>query len=385
MKMLKGSANISQYRVSGDLPGRADVFEWAAKALSSWRFESISDTTDEASIGWVTANAIESSSFDEPGDLHFGDYLCFTLRFDQRKIPPAVLKSEKQKAEKAYLREHPGTKLNKAIRETIHEAVQKRLMKRCFPTIATTDALWNLGTGILTLGSQSNSAIERFTDLFGRSFSTLRLNAISPYERADLVAPDNLHDELAKANRATEESYLAFVEANTWIGNGFMMWVFHNTMKGNTQFTASCGRMNGGFTAYLNKMAVLVGEGPEDLQTVIIKGTQDDFTELRTALQSGKTITEATIFLQTGEMAWEVTVKGDTFNMGVKSPRVKKEKSDSADEQIAAESFVIASAGNMEDGIALLDSLLCSFLILRLAPAWEALKSEIKMTIDGTN
>lgn len=52
MKMLKGGASISQYRISGDLPGKEGIFEWAAKALSSWRFESISETTDEASIGW---------------------------------------------------------------------------------------------------------------------------------------------------------------------------------------------------------------------------------------------------------------------------------------------------------------------------------------------
>ena len=127
-----------------------------------------------------------------------------------------------------------------------------------------------------------------------------------------------MQDALEKANKATEQSYLAFVEANAWIGYGFLMWTYFCTATGKTDFTGVCGRVAGkSFTAYMNKKIVLVGEGPEDLQTVMLKGTQDEFTELRTALQGGKVITEATIMLDQGEMGWQLTVKGDTFHLGI--------------------------------------------------------------------
>jgi hypothetical protein len=78
-----------------------------------------------------------------------------------------------------------------------------------------------------------------------------------------------------------------------------------------------------------------------------------------------------------------LTVKGDTFHLGIKSPKIKKEKSTSDKESLEEEAFFIAAAGNLEDGIALLDSFFCAFLSVRLGPSWGSVRQEIKAIIDG--
>jgi hypothetical protein len=100
MKMLKGNTSISQYRVWGDtIPPDSAVFEWAANALGSWRFESISDTADEASVGWVTCASIDSSEFENTADLHFEKYFAFPsdLTRGKSRQQPSNLKQRRLK------------------------------------------------------------------------------------------------------------------------------------------------------------------------------------------------------------------------------------------------------------------------------------------------
>ena len=125
------------------------------------------------------------------------------------------------------------------------------------------------------------------------------------------------------------------------------------------------------FVAYLNDRLVLLCAGENGVQKVTVAGPQDHFSEVRTALSSGKRITEATLYLEKDEHTWKVTLKGELFHFAsLKAPAVKIEKDDSVDEVSEREAVFYERMFVLEQGLQLFDSLYATFLGVRLGPGW---------------
>ena len=99
---------------------------------------------------------------------------------------------------------------------------------------------------------------------------------------------------------------------------------------------------------------------------------QDAFSEVRTALQNGKQITEAILYMEKLEHQWKLTLKGETFHFAsLKSPPVRIEKDDYNDEAAEKEAAFYERMYVLEEGLQLFDSLYRTFLQERLGADWS--------------
>jgi len=91
MGLLSNTINICQFRAVGERPSQ-DPFEWASERLAKNSFQSIDQTTDEVSSGWVHIDDSTENSFAHPRAFLRDHYLAMTLRRDQRRVPSVVFR-----------------------------------------------------------------------------------------------------------------------------------------------------------------------------------------------------------------------------------------------------------------------------------------------------
>lgn len=386
MGILSNTVSICQYQVVGDLPA-GDLFEFASTGLSQQAFRSIDSTLDELSSGWVTLDDHQVSEFSAPSAFWRDHYLTATLRRDQRKIPAALLKAYCRVAEEEFLVEHPGLRrVPKQKREEIKEAVQLRLLAKTLPIPAVYDMVWDTRSQTVSFASLSQKITDAFEEEFKKAFPGLRLVLIHPMARAARLVPEDSTPSLEQANRATSTAVLDQIRSNQWIGQEFMLWLLHRSMTGNGEYRATQPGIvdNGGtFAAYLDDRLVLMNATEEGAQKMTVAGPQGHFDEVRTALQNGKRITEATIHLEHEENSWKLTLKGERFHFAsFRCPPVQLERDSTVDEASEREAVFFERMHLLETGLQLFDSLFAEFLENRLGSGWSAVETEIRAWLE---
>lgn len=184
MRIYSGLASYVCYKVNGDLP--ANLNEAVLAKLKEFSFQEPDHTIPrEKSIGWVSAENMASTFFD---DLHFskGQYLAFSLRIDTRKVPPLAFKAALLKEEVKFQEATGKARLSIKEKEKLKDQVKSSLMKRSLPSPALYDVCWNTATGMLIFFSTSKTANAEFMDFFCASFE-LSLTPMSPFERAKVL------------------------------------------------------------------------------------------------------------------------------------------------------------------------------------------------------
>jgi hypothetical protein len=178
--ILSTSLGLTRYRVVEAIPD--SLWRESPKRLKDNAFRDIDATTDERSWGWCNIdNMLDMEWAESPPEK--GHYLCFSLRLDTRRIPPAVFKKhcmialsgelEQAKAEgKAFI--------SKDRRREIREMVMLRLRARSLPVPAVFDAIWNMQTGRILFASTNAKAKTLFEDHFNLSFG-LTLEPLTPF------------------------------------------------------------------------------------------------------------------------------------------------------------------------------------------------------------
>ncbi len=132
------------------------------------------------------------------------------------------------------------------------------------------------------------------------------------------------------------------------------------------------------FAASLDNRLVLFCESENGIQKITAAGPQDHFSEVRAALSAGKRIMEATIHLEKDELLWKTTLKGEMFHFAsFKSPSVRIEKDNTADEMSERESVFYERMYVLEQGMQLFDSLFAAFLRIRLDDGWADEQNKI--------
>ncbi len=387
MGILSNTVSICQFQVLGELPNE-ELGEWAGRCLAGNAFSPIDQGTEELAFGWVHVDDPKDSGFGTPQVYWRDHYLVFTLRRDQRRVPGALLKAHLEEAEGEFLAAHPGLqRVPKQKREELKEVVRGTLLARTLPAPATYDAVWDTRSGLVTFTSLSPKVVELFENLFKQTFEGLRLVAVHPFGRAEGIVGEALKAELHQANQANTEAVLDLIQDNQWLGWDFLLWLMHQTMNESSQYTV--GRpgpaVDGeSFVAYLNDRLILVGGGETGMQKVTVAGPQDNFSEVRTALRSGKQIHEAILYLEKQEHLWKLTLKGNTFHFAsFKAPPVKLEKDNRTDETSEKEAVFYERMYVLEEGLQLFDSLFGNFLRIRLGPGWTALEGQIRQWLEA--
>ncbi|OQY19057.1 MAG: exonuclease [Desulfobacteraceae bacterium 4572_35.1] len=374
MGLLSNTVSITQFDVVGDLPEQ-DLAAWIGKQLGEHPFLSIENSAEELSIGWVELDDFQSSEFAASSSWWRDDYVTFTMRRDQRRVPAALVKGELQREQNRFLAENPTyNRVPKDKNEELKELVRNRLLVRVLPTPTLYDVVWNLKSGRLTFANISARAIDDLTELFQKSFLGLRLVVVYPVERARKVVPQSLLPALDDLDQAAQGSVLEQIEKNRWLGSEFMQWLMYRTTNAGSGYSVCCAGPAAdkeNFVAYLDNRLLLVGSGNEGGQKVTVVGPQDSFTEVCSALGQGKEIAEATIYFEKLEHQWRVTLKGEMFQFGsFKCPTVRIDKgAEVEDEQ---QSVFYERMYVIEEGLQLFDSLLVAFLKQRLSDNWSA-------------
>ena len=388
MGVYANTVSITQFTVTGELPS-SDQFPWFSEKLAGRGFQSIENSTEESSEGWTQVDRPDDAGFEAPSDFWRDNYLVFSLRRDQRKIPAALLKSHAGREEGAFLAQHPNLRRTpKNKRTEIKELVQLRLMAKCLPVPSTVDVVWDQKGGILTLFSLGSKTVERFEDIFRKTFEGLNLVAIHPFARARMLLEGPLLEGLEKANQANSDSAVALIRDNQWLGWDFLLWLLQRGLNGEGEF-AVCrpGHFSSGerFSAWIDDRIQLQGGGEEGgIQKVSVSGSQDSYLEAISALKGGKKITSATVCMEKDENIWKLTLKGETFGFAsFKCPQVRIERDATVDEMSEREAAFYERMFLLEQGIQLFDSLFTAFLKERLTDDWTGRLATIQKWLDG--
>lgn len=167
MGLLTGSASFTRFAVEGELPEH--FWDFVAERVASHSFQDIDDTMDEYSIGWVSVANMFDADF-AYSSYAAGDYVVLTMRIDERKVSPAVLKKYVMKEEERIKLEKELPKLSRAVRLEIKERVRAELVRKSAPIPATYDICWNLSDNTLLFFSTSRKAMALLEDLFRDTF-----------------------------------------------------------------------------------------------------------------------------------------------------------------------------------------------------------------------
>jgi len=388
MGVYANTVSITQFKVTGELP-RTDQFEWFSKKLADRGFQSIENSTEESSEGWTLVDKPDDASFEVPSDFWRDNFVVFSLRRDQRKIPAAVLKSHTAREEGAFLAQNPNLRRTpKHKREEIKEQAQIRLMTRCLPVPSTVDIVWDQKSEVLTLYSLGTKVIERFEDLFRKTFEGFSPVIVHPFARARTLLKGQLLDSLEAANQAGSDAVVALIRDNQWLGWEFMLWLLQRGVNGEGEFSVCCpGHITTGekFSAWIDDRIQFQGGGEEGgIQKVTVSGSQDSYLEAISALKGGKRITSATICMEKDENPWKLTLKGDTFGFAsFKCPQVRVEKDSTVDQMSEREAVFYERMFLMDQGLQLFDSLFTAFLTERLTDGWNGRLQAIQAWLDG--
>jgi hypothetical protein len=386
MGVYSNTVSFSQYRISGELPQQQELFDWLSSALQDRMFQSIEESAEEQTEGWTCTDATDDPAFASPTEFWRDRYLFFSYRRDQRRIPSALLKSHIGRAVGDYLAKRPELKrAPKREREEIADRIKLALLTRTLPAPSTIDLSWQLDTGILTLFSSSAKAMERFEELFGKSFENLRTQLIYPYSRALSLLDDAGKEKLAAANLTQSNAALDEIQSNRWLGEEFLLWLLQSGLEGGGFRVCTEGHLDNGtpFSAWIDDRIQLQGGGEAGPQKVAVSGSQDKYLEARSALKTGKAISSAAIHLEKEELQWRFTLNAELFTFSsFKSPPVKVER-EGVEDLSERESAFYERMYLLEAGLQMFDSLLALFLQQRLSDNWKNRQQEIATWLEG--
>ena len=194
MGFLSGSASFVRFGVEGELPENA--WDYIAERVAAFSFQDIDDTYDEFSIGWVSVLNMFDSDF-QYGSYAAGDYVTLTLRIDERKVSPAILKKFCMKEEERIKKEKEIPKISRAQKAEIKERMRTELLRKSVPVPAVYDLCWNLSESSLLFFSTNKKAQAQLEDYFKDTFGLLLMQQV-PYLTGERMLEDNLAEKLPR-------------------------------------------------------------------------------------------------------------------------------------------------------------------------------------------
>ncbi|MDA8165109.1 MAG: recombination-associated protein RdgC [Desulfobacteraceae bacterium] len=194
--MLSNTASLVRYAVEGELP--ADFWEFAADRIRHHSFRDIDDTFEERSVGWVSVMNMFDTQF-AYASYAAGDYIMLSLRVDERKVAPALLKKFCMKEEERLKKEKELPRLSKRHRMEIKENIYLMLLKKALPGTAVYDLAWNLAEGTVLFFSTNKKAQETLEEFFKETFNLHLIQQI-PYLTAGHLLDAKEQEALAQLN-----------------------------------------------------------------------------------------------------------------------------------------------------------------------------------------
>lgn len=196
MGIVSGNSTFVVFDVLGDLP--ENTMDYIADRIVSFSFRDIDDNYDENSIGWVSVLNMFDSDFKYASYIN-GDFVTLTLRMDERKVSPAVIKKFVQKEEERIKIEKEIPKISRGMRTEIKTRVTDELTKKAFPVPSVFDVYWSLSESYVVLFTTNNKMIDLLEDYFKECFGLLLRRKI-PYTIAETILDEEQILKLSQLN-----------------------------------------------------------------------------------------------------------------------------------------------------------------------------------------
>lgn len=171
MPLLKRKISITKMEIPGHMDVQGSIVnDLFFERIQTYIFQPIDNTYDQYSIGFVPVLDHLSSISKNGKNITFGDLLVFSIRYDERKLPGALVKSEIEKANRQYIQVNQIPKISRSKKLEIKESVKANLLRNIPPTPYIVDAILDANNGFIYLCSNRRKDIELFADLFKQAF-----------------------------------------------------------------------------------------------------------------------------------------------------------------------------------------------------------------------
>jgi len=187
MGLLSGSASFTRFTVEGEVP--ENFWDFVAQRVTEHSFQDIDDTIDEHSIGWVSVVDMFDSEF-AFSSYAAGDYVVLSMRVDERKCSPAVLRKFTAKEESRLKQEQGVRRLSRNVRLEIKERIRAEMVRKSPPIPAVYDLCWNLSNNTLLFFTNSRKALALLEDLFRETFELSLIMQIPWNNALQLTDPE---------------------------------------------------------------------------------------------------------------------------------------------------------------------------------------------------
>jgi recombination associated protein RdgC len=201
----KGTPATRRFAVEAVPAGREERFVRGVRAHAFMAIDPVS--AEDTSFGWVAPLDDDDVDLTTRKIWHAGangTELRLGIRTDTLKPPADEVK--RQVAQRtAQIEADEGRKLSRRERKGLKEEVTRQLRQRAFPRRNVVQVVWRTEEGRLYLSSPSKKGVERFLDLFAKSFG-LKIEE----EGAARWAHEAVPAETLKSLEPTRELWMGF-------------------------------------------------------------------------------------------------------------------------------------------------------------------------------
>jgi DNA recombination-dependent growth factor C len=370
MAITSASATFTRFHVPD--PVTEDFWSYLLDGLRAGCFRELEDD-QEQSAGFASWDDFFDASFAHASHRK-GDYVAFTLRLDQRRVPAVVLRYRVRQALQEYRREHEGRWPSRHEKEQLREAIHMGLLKRSLPRPSACEAIWNPEKRWLLVGTTSRKILEAFLEHFEKHFRLFPVPLYHVNWALHLLALDGRQKDLLtglvspKSTQALQDGRFLGYEFLTWL------WFFIEQLQGVLTLPNAHP-----VTVSLGEKLVL--SHPDDGRERVVCTTQAlALHEARTALQQGKRLQEAQLILTVGDNEYQLTLDATLWSIkGLKTPgQLPDFDVEDPDGRFLEKMFFL------EEVFAALNALYDHFLARRLSSGWESdTLPAVKQWIDG--
>jgi DNA recombination-dependent growth factor C len=192
MGFLKGGAIMSRYRLLEE-PQEGLTEQFIEERLKKNAFVDIETTPEEISLGWVEILDHLSCDF-QSHTFSFGSIYGFSLRLDERRLPPKILNRYYHILE-ADFQTQTGRKPNSAKRREMKDSLRQDLLRRCLLNTTLFEVLWLSESSEIWLGAAGEKSRSIFEDFWLKTFG-LNLRLLVPITIGLEILPEKLQKTL---------------------------------------------------------------------------------------------------------------------------------------------------------------------------------------------
>lgn len=297
MGFESGSISFRMLYMPGGLPSDF-VTRFAASSLPPI------DTLGHDEIsGWVTSRHLLDSRITEESVVIAG-YPRVTLCRAERKIPEALMRAECRMLELAELAATERSSVPRERKTEIKKEVIERLLPQMPPTLTGIPIVYDSDRQLVYAGATSDKQQDALVIALRE---TLGVSAVPLTPEALALKDWELNARDLKPTSFSEQ--LEDQLAGDSLGQDFLTWLwFHSEVRGGMTSTD-----RGHFAAAVDGPLTFVLEGDGAHVMQLRKGSPLVSAEAKTALESGKKLSQAKILMARSDDAWQFTLGAGDF------------------------------------------------------------------------